>query len=405
MQMINRHAGWLVFLSVVFLAAWSLVETPEPSGFLVPPAHLGNEQQEPIVESEFISGGLTREVHSATATELANGDIGVFWYAGSREGSPDVAIYSRFLRKGGENRTETGWSDIRRVIDRKASADGLQRYIRKLGNPTVLYHQDKLWLFYVTVSFGGWAASSINLIQSDDHGQTWSSPQRLITSPFINISTLVRERPLSARDGTVLLPVYHEFIGKFSEVLRLDSQGNVIDKYRINHGRRAIQPVVVPTSQNDAVVFIRNATEDSGSSILTSATRDGGVSWKPLGSLGLPNPNAAITSIFLDDADELLLVFNNDHEERDDLTMAYTENNPSALPGDWQTIHEFENAKDHGPGAEKIHNPYSYPFLLKTSDGDFHLFYSWQRKYIKHVFFNRAAVSKMRSSSKLRSLR
>ena len=68
-------------------------------------------------------------------------------------------------------------------------------------------------------------------------------------------------------------------------------------------------------------------------------------------------------------------------------------------------IHEFENANDRGPDAEKIHNPYSYPFLLKTSDGDFHLFYSWQRKYIKHVFFNRAALDEMRSSGQSRFFR
>ena len=257
----------------------------------------------------------------------------------------------------------------------------------------------------MTVPLGGWAVSSNNQVQSDDHGKTWGSPKRLVTSPFINISTLVKARPLIAGDGTILLPVYHQLIGKFSEILRLDSLGGVIDKYRISHGRRAIQPVVVPTSQNDAVVFMRNATEDPGSSILTSATRDGGVSWQALSLLELKNPNASITSITLDDTDELLLVFNNDDEERDDLTMAYIENHQPGQPGEWQIVHEFENANDRGPGAEKIHNPYSYPFLLKTSDGDFHLFYSWQRKYIKHVFFNRAALDEMRSSGQSRFLR
>jgi hypothetical protein len=107
----------------------------------------------------------------------------------------------------------------------------------------------------------------------------------------------------------------------------------------------------------------------------------------------------------LDNTDELLLVFNNDDEERNDLTMAYTKNQQSGQPGEWQIIHEFENAINRGPGAEEFHNPYSYPFLLKTSDGYFHLFFTWQKKYIKHVFFNRAAVNEMRSSGKSRFLR
>lgn len=400
--MINRHTGWLAYLAAVFLAAWSLVKAPEPAAFAMPPADVHGAEQKPLIQSEFISGGLTTEVHSATAVELANDDIGVFWYAGRREGSSDVAIFSRILQKPRDDQANATWSEIRRVADRTESRDGLERHIRKLGNPLVFYHQNKLWLFYVTVSFGGWAASSINLIQSDDNGHSWSTPKRLITSPFLNISTLVKERALATQDGGILLPVYHEFIGKFSEILRIDSQGEVVDKYRISHGRTAIQPIVIPTGQDSAVAFLRNATEDAGSAILTSSSHDGGVSWRALSALELPNPNAAITSVSLDSPNEMLLVFNNDDEDRNDLTLAYAKNYATGQPVEWQIIHEFENANRRGPDAEAFHNLYSYPYLVKTNDGDFHLFYSWQRKYIKHVFFNRAALDEMRSSGNSR---
>lgn len=393
--MINRRTGWLIYLVAVFLVAWALIKTPEPAGFVAPTVDLPAAGQKPVIRSEFISGGLTEEVHSATAVEMADGDIGVFWYAGRREGSSDVAIFSRFLHKHGGDQGTAAWSEIRRVTDRKESVVGLQRHVRKIGNPLAFYHENKLWLFYVTVPFGGWAVSSLNLIQSDDNGQSWSTPKRLVTSPFINISTLVKERAIVGADGSIFLPVYHQFIGKFAEVLRLDSRGEVLDKFRISHGRNAIQPVVLPTSQETAVVFLRNVTEDKDSAVMFSSTRDGGVNWQPMAALGLPNPNAAITGVSLDSPNELLLVFNNHEKERRDLTLAHAKNFQSDQPEEWQIIHEFENENRRDPGADKLHNLYSYPFLIKTREGDFHLFYSWQRKYIKHVFFNREALNEM----------
>jgi len=245
---------------------------------------------------------------------------------------------------------------------------------------------------------GVWAGSSINLLQSDDKGQNWSKPKRLITSPFLNISTLVKERAVIAADGSILLPVYHEFIGKFSEMLRIDPQGEVIDKYRISQGREAIQPMVLLQRKEQAIVFLRNISDTGSHRILTSQTRNGGKNWQPLSDLQLPNPDAAVSSVSLDRPNELLLVFNNDEKERSDLTLAYAAAFQVGQTGQWQIIYEFENENsedaEEAPNEEKLHNPYSYPFLVKTQRGDFHLFYSWKRQYIKHVYFNRAALDK-----------
>jgi predicted neuraminidase len=387
-----KKAGWLIYLLTVFVTAWLLIDPPQRTRFALDEKDAPGSAQTPRIRSEFISGGLTEEVHSATAVELGNGDIAAFWYAGTREGSSDVAIYSRFLNKP-DNMQNAVWSDVRQVIDRSRSIAGLQRHIRKLGNPVAIAHKGELWLFYVTVSVGGWAGSSLNLIKSSDHGKSWGSPRRLITSSFLNISTLVKERAVIAEDGSMLLPVYHEFIGKFSELLHLDPQGRVLDKYRISHGRMAIQPVVVPTTEDHAVVFMRNATQGETSAILTSHTDDGGENWQPVSMLDLPNPNSAVTSVSLDRPGELLLVFNNDVKERSDLTLAYAANYLADGTDRWQIIHEFENQAEHA--EEDIHNPYSYPFLIKTTTGDFHLFYTWKRRHIKHVFFNRAALDNM----------
>ena len=397
MPQINGRVGWLIYLLAGFTVTWLMIDKYKPPAFQSASAKPSTSLQPPVIRSEFMSGGLTKEVHSATAVELPDGDIGVFWYAGSREGSKDVAIFSRFLKTQTSTDHRDSWSEIRQVIDRAGSRNAVHRYIRKLGNPLILYYQDKLWLFYVTVSVGGWSGSSINLIQSSDKGQSWSKSKRLITSPFTNVSTLVKERAVIAADGSILLPVYHEFIGKFAEILHIDPQGEVLDKFRISHGRGAIQPIVLPQSKNEAIVFLRNTNEAKTGShrILTSQTRNGGKTWQPLSDLELPNPDAAVSSVPLDRPNELLLAFNNDEFERNDLTLAYASNYQPGQPEQWQILYEFEHESSEDPQEENLHNPYSYPFLVKTRKGDFHLFYSWKRQYIKHVFFNRAALDKM----------
>ena len=98
----------------------------------------------------------------------------------------------------------------------------------------------------------------------------------------------------------------------------------------------------------------------------------------------------------LDRNNELLLVFNNHPSERSDLTLAYARDDGQLNSEAWQILFEFEN-ENREPAAERIHNPYSYPFIIKTRDGDFHLFYTWKRRYIKHVYFNRTALEVMRN--------
>src|SRR5690606_16600927 len=111
--------------------------------------------------------GETAEVHAATAY-AHNDELTAFWYGGTREGARDVSIYQAKL-VGDE------WGAPKVVIDRKRMKGELDRHIRKIGNPIVYRHPDgRLWLFFVTVSVGGWAGSSISLAESTDDGQTWS---------------------------------------------------------------------------------------------------------------------------------------------------------------------------------------------------------------------------------------
>ena len=378
--------GVLLVIACGFTLAISSLPTMHEPAFVIPEYRTSSRVSEPVLEEAFISGDLTREVHSATAIELNNGNIRVFWYGGKREGSKDTSIYSRML-----NRADNSWSDIEEVMTRQTVARETHRYIRKLGNPVALVNGDEIWLFFVSVSVGGWAGSAINLSVSEDNGTTWGPVKRLISSPFMNLSTLVKNAPLLTEKGDVILPAYHEFLGKFAELLQLDNSGNITNKYRISHGREAIQPVLLAADTKHATAFMRNTSARQPGKLWFSRSQDSLSDWSLLEALTLPNPDAAVSAAQLNTAEELLLVFNNHPSERDDISMAHRSGKDAA----WQLIHQFEKKA----GAKKEHNPYSYPYLLQTRDGNFHLFYTWKRKHIKHVYFNRAALLDMQSSA------
>ncbi len=331
----------------------------------------------PLFQARFASHGETQLVHSAAAVEISGGRLRAFWYGGSGEHAKDVAIYTAIFDP------EKGmWSPEVALITRENTQMHLRRYIKKLGNVVVVKDRSgQLWLFYVSVSVGRWSGSGINLTVSEDDGETWSPPRRLITSPFLNLSTLVKGPPLLLEDGTIGLPVYHEFIGRFGELLRLDRAGRVIRKTRLSRGTSSLQPVIIPRTTVDAIGLMRYSGP-APNRILAIHTVDGGFHWSRPVKTDLPNPNSAVAGIRLEDG-ALLLVFNDSENARDDLALAYRRGGDNT----WRSIYYFEDERRASEGRT---HEFSYPFLLRTQNGDFHLLYTWHRTQIKHVHFNQA---------------
>lgn len=371
--------GLLAALVLVFAVAFQrALSTPSESGFAVDkasgqPARSGK----PLYASQLLPKGEVASVHAATAVAFADGRLRAFWYGGSREGASDVKIFSSVYSP------RTGdWSPAQPVVTREPLQRILGRNLRKLGNPAVGRDaRGRLWLFFVTVSYGGWSGSAINVVVSSDGGESWSAPRRLVTSPFLNLSNLVKAAPVGFADGTLGLPVYHEMLGKFGELLRLDADGAVVGKTRLSWGRHSLQPVVVPSTEKEAVSFMRYAGEPP-KRVLVQRTQDGGVSWSAPVKTELPNPNAAIDSVRLPGG-PLLMAFNNSDSNREDLSLAWSEDQGRS----WRVIHVLDRVgKDGGEGMPE----YSYPWLMTDSAGDVHVLYTWRRARIKHVRFSQA---------------
>jgi predicted neuraminidase len=315
-------------------------------------------------------------VHAASLITLKDGALRAFWFAGSREGASDVVINSAVFDP------HSGlWSAPTVVIDRVGAEKGLSRYIAKLGNPVPSRMADgRLQLFFVTVSIGGWAGSSISTMISNDEGLTWSRPQRLITSPLLNLSTLVKSPALQFSDGRLGLPAYHEWIGRFGEFLRIES-AQVIDKRRMSSGRGAIQPVVFNDDSQVATALFRQ-TRSSGQAkkIPVSLTQNAGQSWQQSEDLMIANPNSALAGLTLKNGIRLLAL-NNIEAGRYRLVLLMKQ----AQTEQWQVIQVLED-DEALPNEQR--KEFSYPYLVSADGKDAHLVYTWDRKKIRHLHFS-----------------
>lgn len=314
--------------------------------------------------------------HAASLAQLPDGTLLAAWFAGSREGATDVAIYlSRRAATPG-----AAWSPPEAIASRSGTARELRRHLRKLGNPVLHVAPDgRLQLYFVSVSLGGWAGSSINLKESRDGGRTWSPAVKLVTSPFFNISTLVRTPPLALADGGLGLPAYHEFVAKQGEWLHLGPDGRLLDKVRMPQERATLQPAAVPLDRHRALALLRDAGPGQGH-VLAAASDDGGSTWAAAPALPLGNPNASVALLRLDDGQ--LLLANNPGPGRSRLELSLSPDQGQS----WLPLGAVEAASEQ----DDKNAEFSYPSLLQARDGSIHLAYTWRRQGIRHLSFNRA---------------
>ncbi len=407
----------LVFIFVAVGAA--LWRMPAPLEYRFPlnePLSAGEET--PLFKQQFVSSGETARVHAPSLVEMNDGRLLATWFAGSREGAKDVEIHGAYF-----DPSSAHWSaDF--TITNPTLTQQSRRYIRKVGNPVITPGPDgQLWLFYVSVSIGGWATSQINLIRSEDFGASWSTAKRLISSPTFNLSTLVKGTPFLYQDGTLGLPAYHEFAGKFGEILHISPEGDVIGIDRLADGSFSLQPIILIEDEQKAKIYLRYAAEKGPYHLLTQSTESGGKRWSRPKQIPILNPNSALTG--LRDKRHMLLVLNDTDDRRDRLSLQVSQD--SGLS--WQNTFAFEDRSQLAENplskerllqqlgkdlqqmgitdqarqkqlqqqigeqickGERCTFQYDYPYMIRDKEGLYHLLYTWNRGLIKHIRFNDA---------------
>jgi predicted neuraminidase len=200
----------------------------------------------------------------------------------------------------------------------------------------------------------------------------------LTLNPFLNLSSLVRSKPVYTQDGRIGLPVYHEMARKYPQMVwfRPDEDGTIED-YKIRSLLNAtglIQPTLVPLKDDRVLMLLR----DTGSSraMHIALSEDNGWTWSKPVATSLPNPDSGIDALYLNDG-RILLAYNHAKQGRANLQLAVSADEGRT----WLTKAVLE---------DQANREFSYPHLTEDHQGHIHVTYTWQRQRIRHVAFNLA---------------
>jgi len=305
-----------------------------------------------IVESGFIfEEAPFAECHASTIEE-SNGVLVAAWFGGTRESHKDVGIW--VSRNYG-----VGWSEPVQV------ATGIQHQDKRYPcwNPVLFQPRNGPLMLYYKVGpspeeWWGMVTTSV------DGGKTWSEPNRLPE----DILGPIKNKPIQLHDGGILSPSSTEDNGwqvHLEYTTDLGETWKIIGPLETSGEIGVIQPTVLQHSRQKLQILCRSQQNY----IAQSWSDDGGMTWEQITLSTLPNPNAGIDAVTLENGRHLL-VYNHTTDARTPLNLAVSDDGRK-----WQAATVLEST----PGE------YSYPAVIQTADGLVHITYTWKRQRVKHV--------------------
>lgn len=311
--------------------------------------------------------------HPASITELANGDLFIAYYGGAGEYSDDTAVFGSRLKPG-----ETQWSHPEVIADTPDRGE---------GNPVVWQAPDGVvWLFYVNRYGDTWSNARVKAKISHDNAETWSDSFMFLFEE----GSMVRGQPIVLNNGDYLLPIYYE-TGEDIEMTASDTCSYFMrynpktrewsETNRIRSPMGNLQAQVVQLTDDYLVAYIRrggNFLPTDHGYVLRSESRDGGYTWSDAVETTFKNPNSAVDFIRLRNG-HLLLVYNDNMNERTPLTVAISTDDDKTYP--------------HRRNIAGGDNTFAYPYAIQTRDDKIHIIYTTNtRTTIMHAVFDEYAI-------------
>jgi len=320
-------------------------------------AETAGQSAQAIVASEFVfEAAPFASAHASTIVSTKDGLVAA-WFGGSREGAPDVGIWS-------SRQVDGQWTPPLEIAT-GVQADGTRQ---PCWNP-VLFElpDDSLALFY---KVGPRPSSWWGMVQSSrDRGRTWDQARRLpegVLGPIKNKPVRLDDRTIVSGSSTESPDARSAWRVHFERSLD-GGQSWTIVRPPAGDGSPidAIQPSILvhPGGKLQAVGRTRSQR------IFETWSDDRGRTWSPLALTMLPNPNAGIDAVTLRGGRHLI-VYNHTTQGRSPLNVAVSRDGRK-----WEAALVLES----GPGE------YSYPAVIQSPDGIVHVTYTWKRQRIKHV--------------------
>ena len=301
--------------------------------------------------------------HASTIVETPSRILMAAWFGGTSEGKPDVRIWLSAKPPG------QPWSPPMPVTD---------TLHMPTWNPVLFQDGRRTWLFYkVGPSPREWVGAYRT---SEDEGKTWAEAAYLPAG----LSGPARVKPIRLSDGTWLAGtsveagydsdtlVYAPYKSWAGWVERSTDEGVTWTR----HGPitvpgepfGVIQPTLWETQEGEVRMLLRST--DRIGRIVASSSHDGGVTWEAARPTRLPNPNAGIDVVRLQDG-RLVLVYNHLASGRNAIHLAVSNDEGDT----WSDPLVLEDG-----GGE-----FSYPAVIQSADGLVHLTYTWNRTHIRHL--------------------
>jgi predicted neuraminidase len=370
---------------------------------------------DPIYESRLIIPLDKLHVHSSSIVELPNGDLLTCWYKGSGERTADdVRVLAARRRRG-----EDFWDEPYVIADKPHFPD---------TNPILFVDSnERLWLMWSTIVANRWESAltrySVSAGGWDVDPPRWHLSDSLLIVPrnfeervkaflgprlddrpddaayreakhafdfagdkyFSRMGWMARIHPLELPSGRVLVPLYSDGYN-FSLIAITDDGGEswFASEPLVSEG--GVQPSLIRRQDGAIVAYMR----DNGpppQRVLSSVSRDDGVTWSPVVDSDIPNPGSSIEVIALDDG--LWAAVNNPTSKgRHKLSIWLSDDEGES----WRWKRDLEH-DTRGEGA----GGFSYPSVIQTRDGMIHVTYSYAMKHlpkgaaresIKHAIFS-----------------
>ncbi len=294
--------------------------------------------------------------HASTIVELPNGDLRAVWYAGSREGAKDVAIFTSRKRQGSDH-----WMYPKMVVNTPNCSE---------GNPVLFVDANgQIWLFYVTMYGNRWTECKVYCRKSDTMGKRWGESVVLRDE----LGWMTRNKPLYLSNGEILLPVYDER-NWHSMVMISGDEGETWNRYGdLSSPKGVIQPTVVQRGDGSLLMLMRSRDGE----IWRSTSDDLGRSWEAAQPTELPNPNCGVDMVRLHSGN-IALVYNDTRRGRTPLTVALSTDDGET----WGYKRNLETEMGE----------YSYPAVIQARDGGIHITYTYRRISIMHVEIDEAWI-------------
>lgn len=149
----------------------------------------------------------------------------------------------------------------------------------------------------------------------------------------------------------------------------LTFEENTVDLYQLPG---CLEPALARIDKQNWLCYMRYGKRGEGC-IWRSESKDGGRSFTEPFLTNLRNPHSAVDIAFDAENEYLLIAYNDSHSLRTPLTVG---------------ISSDKGRTFHTQDLEMAVGEYSYPKLHQSRDGQWHLFYTYQRKHIEHVQFS-----------------